>query len=79
MANQNPISQIQGRYGLSDLDFSRLLDVSVITLRTAKRGEAVHPKAVLTGLSDIGYDSQQLFAEYTQWRDEDRRVRLEAI
>lgn len=79
MANQNPITQIQSRYRLSDIDFSRLLDVSVMTLRNAKRGEAVHPRAVLSGLEDIGYESEDLFTAYTDWRQEDRRVRLEAI
>lgn len=75
--NQNPITAIQESYGLSDIDFARLLDVSVMTLRATKHGEAQHPKAILRGLVDIGFDSELVAREYTDWRREDRRRRLQ--
>ena len=54
----NPISAIQDRFGLSDVDFAQVLDTSVITLRTAKTGRAVYPRAVYDGLETLGFDPE---------------------
>ncbi len=75
----NPISAIQDGYGLSDVDFAQALDVSVITLRTAKAGRAVCPRAVLDGLAALGYDADQLREEYTAYRLQARESLLATL
>ena len=75
----NPISSIQANYGLSDVDFAQALDVSVITLRTAKTGRAAYPRAVLGGLIALGHPADQLVAEYQAYRLQARESLLATI
>ena len=75
----NPISTIQATYGLTDVDFAAALDVSVITLRTAKTGRAAYPRAVLGGLVALGHPADQLVAEYQAFRVQARESLLTQI
>ena len=75
----NPVSAIQASYGLTDVDFAQALDVSVITLRTAKTGRAVSPRAVLDGLVALGYSADALHEEYQAFRVQARESLLTQI
>lgn len=75
----NPISAIQDRFGLSDVDFAQVLDTSVITLRTAKTGRAVYPRAVYDGLETLGFDPESIHQEYQAYRLQARETLLATL
>ena len=70
----NPISAIQDRFGLSDVDFAQVLDTSVITLRTAKTGRAVYDV-----LETLGFDPESIHEEYSAYRLQARETLLATL
>lgn len=75
----NPISAIQAQLDLSDNDFSQVLEVSVITLRTVKAGRTVYPRSVYDGLEALGYCSESLDGDYQEYRRQVRESLLASI
>jgi len=70
---QNPVVKCRENKGLSRSKFAVLLAVDYWRLAACERGlPAEVPPAILTGLSELGADSQGIAAEYRAWRDLER-------